>query len=387
MINEDFISKRVGIIGGGQLGKMMINEATKMGIFTAILDPSEDCPASCLANEKIVASFDDKEALLELAKKVDVLTCEFEHISTDALKVLEEKGYNVYPKSSSLKVIQNKYNQKKELQKYNIPLGDFIEIKKVHDIELALEKFGYPAMLKSALGGYDGKGNSLIKTKKDIIKAFTELKGDIMPLYLEKYIPYVKEISVLCCIGGDKEIAIYPVAENVHKDSILFETSVPSAISSSVEEKAKNIAREVCKIFDTAGILCIEMFLTEDEEVLVNEVAPRPHNSGHYTIEGCITSQFENHIRAIVGLPLGKTDLIIPTVMRNILGEPGYNGETFVEGAYEALKVGGTYLHVYGKSETKPYRKMGHLTAVGETVEQAKERALEASKYIKVISK
>ena len=387
MINEDFISKKVGIIGGGQLGKMMINEAAKMGIFTVILDPSEDCPASSLANEKIIANFDDKEALRELAKKVDVLTCEFEHISTEALKELEEEGFEVYPKADSLKIIQNKYNQKKELKKYNIPLGDFIGVNNIENIEMAIEDFGYPVMLKSSLEAYDGKGNSLIKTKEDIEKAFKELKGDKMPLYLEKFINYDKEISVLCCIGLEGEIELYPIAENVHKNSILFETTVPAAISKEVEEKAKSIARDVCKIFDTLGILCIEMFVTKEGEVLVNEVAPRPHNSGHYTIEGCITSQFENHIRAIMGLPLGKTNLIIPTVMRNILGEPGYSGKTFVKGAYETLAIGGTYLHIYGKRETKPQRKMGHLTVVGKTLGEAKEKAEKASSFIKVISK
>lgn len=387
MVDKEFISKRVGIIGGGQLGKMMINEASKMGIFTAVLDPSEDCPGGNLSNHKVVGGFEDKESLRTLANTVDVLTCEFEHISVEALETLEKEGFLVYPKSHSLKIIQNKFNQKKLLEKHNIPLGEFSEIKEIKDIEEKVAEFGYPIMLKSQLGAYDGKGNYLIRNRDDIEKGYTELKGEIMPLYIEKYIPYEKEISVLCCIGANGDKVVYPVAENVHKNSILFETTVPANINKEIEEKAIKIATEVCGLFDTLGILCIEMFVTKDGDVLVNEVAPRPHNSGHFTIEGCVTSQFENHIRAIVGLPLGKTDLLTPTVMRNILGEVGYTGEVKIEGAYEALSVEGSYLHIYGKKETKPERKMGHLTVVGETIDIAKERAKKAHQYIKIVSK
>lgn len=386
MMKEDFISKKVGIIGGGQLGKMMVNEASKMGIYTVVLDPCEDCPAGYLANDKIVASFDDKMALKELAKRVDVLTCEFEHISTEALKDLEDDGFVVYPKAASLGIIQNKYNQKIVLQKHSIPVGDFLMIHDIESIEGAIEKFGYPVMLKSALGGYDGKGNSLIKCKEDIEKAFEELKGHLIPVYVEKYIPFIKEISVLCCRGIAGEIVVYPVAENIHKDSILFESSVPASINQEHEEKAMSIAKDVCKIFETVGMFCVEMFLTEAGEILVNEVAPRPHNSGHYTIEGCITSQFENHIRAIVGLPLGKTDLLRPTVMRNILGVKECEGKPLVMGAYEALSIEGVSLHIYGKKETKAQRKMGHLTVVAQTLDEAKERAEKASACVNIVS-
>lgn len=386
MMKENFISKKVGIIGGGQLGKMMVNEASKMGIYTVVLDPCGDCPAGYLANDKIVASFDDKMALKELAKSVEVLTCEFEHISTEVLKDLEGEGFVVYPKAESLEIIQNKYNQKIILQQQNIPVGDFLKVDTIESIEEAIKEFGYPVMLKSALGGYDGKGNSLIRCKEDIERAFKELKGEINALYIERYIPFIKEISILCCRGMDGEIVVYPVVENIHKDSILFESSVPAAIENGHEEKAISIAKDVCKIFETVGMFCVEMFLTENGEILVNEVAPRPHNSGHYTIEGCITSQFENHIRAIVGLPLGKTDLHGPTVMRNILGEKGYEGKPIVLGAYEALSIEGVSLHIYGKKETKGQRKMGHLTAVAPTLEKAKARAEKASTCIKVIS-
>ncbi|WZL73697.1 5-(carboxyamino)imidazole ribonucleotide synthase [Clostridiaceae bacterium 35-E11] len=387
MMKENFISKKVGIIGGGQLGKMMVNEASKMGIYTVVLDPYEDCPAGYLANEIIIGKFDDKMALEELAKRVDVLTCEFEHISAEALKHLENEGFVVYPRAKSLEIIQNKYNQKMELQKHNIPIGRFLKVDRLENIEEVGQEFGYPLMLKSALGGYDGKGNSLIRCKEDIERAFIELKGNLVPLYVEKYISFVKEISVLCCRGINGEIKVYPVAENVHKESILFETSVPAKITHENEEKAIEIAKKVCEIFEDVGMFCVEMFLTENGEVLVNEVAPRPHNSGHYTIEGCITSQFENHIRAIVGLPLGKTDLLRPAVMKNILGEEGYEGSPLVMGVYEALSIEGVSLHIYGKRVTKPQRKMGHLTVVAQTLEKAMERAEKANAFVRIISK
>lgn len=387
MMLNDFLSKRVGIIGGGQLGKMMINEAAKMGIYTVVLDPSKDCPAGKLANELIVANFDDRDALMELGKRVDVLTCEFEHISTDALQYLETKGFTVYPKANILKTIQNKYNQKLELLKHNIPTGEFMKVDNINSIYEAIERYGYPVMLKSALGGYDGKGNSLIRNEEDIQISYDKLDGDKNPLYAEKFIPFEMEVSVLCCSGTNGDVVVYPVAENIHKDSILFETLVPSRISKEMEEKAMEIAKEVCKIFGSAGILCIEMFVTKKGDILVNEVAPRPHNSGHYTIEGCVTSQFENHIRAVIGLPLGTTDLLRPTVMRNILGDKGYEGQAVVVGAYDTLSIGGTSLHIYGKSETKYQRKMGHLTVVANTLEEARQKAEKASACIKIVSK
>lgn len=386
MMKEDLISKKVGIIGGGQLGKMMINEAAKMNIYSVILDPSPDCPAGQLANEQITASFDDKKAIKELAEKVDVVTCEFEHISTEALKDLESEGYAVFPKADSLKTIQNKLKQKQELSIYGVPLGDFLEVEDTESIREAARRLGYPLMLKSALGGYDGKGNSLIEDERSIEDAFSELNGGFNLLYVEKYIPFLKEISVLCCRGLKGEIVVYPVAENVHRESILFETSVPAAINQAEEHKAIEIAKKVAGIFESVGMFCVEMFLTEEGDVLVNEVAPRPHNSGHYTIEGCITSQFENHIRAVIGLPLGKTGLVRPTVMRNLLGEKGYQGKPRVKGVYEALAIEGVSLHIYGKTETKPQRKMGHLTVTALTLEKAKERAEEAGACLSVIS-
>lgn len=387
MFKEDFISKKIGIIGGGQLGKMMLNESVKMGIYTVVLDPSKDCPASSLANELIIGKFDDKAALRSLAEKVDVITYEFEHISTEALKELETEGYVIYPSVHSLEIIQNKYNQKLRLKECDIPLGEFIKIESLEDIKKVGIEFGYPFMLKSALGAYDGKGNSLIKEEKYIEESFKELGSGKLPLYAEKFVPFIKEISVLCTRGINGEIAVYPVAENIHKDSILFETSVPAAITLQEQNKALKIAQNVCEAFDGVGMFCVEMFLTKEGEVLVNEVAPRPHNSGHYTIEACVTSQFENHLRAVMGLPLGDTTLLRPVVMRNVLGEEDYDGVARVLGVKEALSIPEVHLHIYGKSMTKPKRKMGHITATGETLEKARENAAKAYENIKIISK
>lgn len=384
---QDILSKKVGIIGGGQLGKMLVSEASKMNIYTIVLDPDKDSPAARLANKRIVASFDDHAALLELAKQTDILTCEFEHISTEALSFLESKGYTVYPSAKKLEIIQNKFNQKTELKNNGIPVGEFFSIDSIEEIKESIKIFNYPIVLKTSVGAYDGKGNSIIRCEEDIEKAFMELGGNTLPLYVEKFIPFDKEISVLCCGSVNGEIVIYPIAENIHKDSILYETSVPAMISDSQGNNAIEIARKVYKIFGSAGVLCVEMFLTKSGDILVNEVAPRPHNSGHYTIEGCITSQFENHIRAVVGLPLGKTDLIIPTVMRNILGEISFKGDPVVVGVYEALAIEGLKLHIYGKKETKPKRKMGHMTITASTLDKAREKADKAFKIIKIISK
>lgn len=384
---HDIMSRKVGIIGGGQLGKMLVSEAAKMGIYTIVLDPDEDSSAVSLANEKIVACFDDRAALLELARRTDVLTCEFEHISTEVLRYLEDDGFVVYPPAEKLEIIQDKYNQKVELKRHGIPVGDFLKVDGIEGIKAAADIFNYPIMLKTSKGAYDGKGNSMILCEEDIDKAFMELGGNADSIYVEKFIPFSKEISVLYCGSISGEVVVYPVAENIHKDSILYETAVPATISDAQRKDAIEIAKQVYTVFGSVGMLCVEMFVTKSGNLLVNEVAPRPHNSGHYTIEGCTTSQFENHIRAVVGLPLGKTDLIIPTVMRNILGEDGFKGIPVIVGAYEALSIEGLKLHNYGKKETKPKRKMGHMTITASTLDIAREKADRACKVIKIISK
>jgi len=384
-LTDYILSKKIGIIGGGQLGKMMIQEAKKLGFYIIILDPVLNCPAHTLVDEHIVAAFDDEKAIQELANKCDVITYEFEHIGVGALKKLEENGYKVYPTANSLEIIQNKYTQKTILKEANIPVPDFLDIKTTNDIFKAGSLFGYPMLLKACTGGYDGKGNVVVHNESDINRAYETLGNGTLPLMCERFVDFSMETSVLACRGIDGTISVYPVGENIHNDNILFETKVPAKINDTTSQLAMDLAKKVLDIFKGVGMFCIEMFITKDENVLINEVAPRPHNSGHYSIEACVTSQFEQHIRAIVGLPLGETTLLRPSVMINILGEEGYKGKTLVLGSEKALAIPGVKLHVYGKESTVPKRKMGHLTVTAETLELALQRAELAYTYIKVI--
>lgn len=378
------IEKKIGIIGGGQLGKMMIQEAKKMGFYITVLDPTLKCPAHTLVDEHIVANFDDETAIRLLASKSDVITYEFEHIGADILETLENEGVKVYPTAKSLKIIQNKYTQKSLLLKNNIPMPEFISVETPNDIKNAGEKYGYPFLLKSCTGGYDGKGNFVVHNENEINEGFKALGSGKIPLMAEKFFPFTMEISVLACRGINGEIEVYPVAENIHHDNILFETRVPANISEETSKKAMELAKSVMEIFEGVGMFCVEMFVDKDGNVALNEVAPRPHNSGHYTIEACMTSQFEQHIRAVSGLPLGSSKLIMPTIMRNILGEEGFNGNATVEGADEALSIKGVYLHIYGKEKSVPKRKMGHLTVISDTLEEASEKAKKAYDFIKI---
>lgn len=367
------LKKRIGIIGGGQLGKMMILDAKRLGFYVTILDPTPNCPAHSISDEHIIASFDDEAAIKKLASKSDVITYEFEHICVDSLKSIEQDGHSVYPTVSSLEIIQNKYNQKIALQNNNIPVPDFCDANYIGDIVGVAEKFSYPMMLKTCTGGYDGKGNALIKNEQDIEAAFNKLGAGKVKLMAEKYVPFIMEVSVLACRGIDGEIVVYPVAENIHINSILDETIVPANIDDKTAKEAMKLANQVMEVFEGVGMFCIEMFICEDQSICINEVAPRPHNSGHYTIEGCYTSQFEQHIRAITGLPFGAVDLRSPIIMKNIIGSANISGSATYEGIEEALSNPKTRIHIYGKQEVKPFRKMGHITVCNEDINKAME--------------
>ncbi len=380
------LQKRIGIIGGGQLGKMMILDAKRLGYYIVTLDPSADCPSSSISDEMIVAAFDDLEAMRILAGKVDVITYEFEHIGVEALKTLVDEGHMVYPTPASLEVIQDKATQKDALKEAGLPVPAYTVVETIEDIYASGETLGYPMMLKACTGGYDGKGNALIKTRSDAEEAYKNLGSGAVKLMVEGFVPFVMEISVLACRGIDGKMVVYPVGENIHVNSILDTTIVPANISENCTSKAMTLAEGVLDVFHGVGMFCVEMFVTEDEQVLINEVAPRPHNSGHYTIEGCLASQFENHVRAITGLPLGDVSLRCPTVMRNLLGEPGHQGMAVIEGMVEVYGMPRVHVHIYGKADTKPYRKMGHITAIGKTVDEAKEVADKAFEGIKIIS-
>lgn len=365
---------RIGIIGGGQLGKMMILDAKRLDTYFVILDPTPKCPADSIADEHIVADFDDVRAFHELADKVDVITYEFEHINAQALQELEAEGHKVYPSSETLLHIQNKYDQKMWLRQNDLPVPDFKKVETPEDIREAGKIFGYPMMLKTCTGGYDGKGNAPVDTEADVERAFEALGSGKLPLMVEAFCPFEKEVSILVCRSVNGDVKVFPVAENVHKDSILDETTVPANISETSTEKAMDIARRAVHAFNAYGMLCIELFVTADGEVLVNELAPRPHNSGHYTIEGCVTSQYENHIRGILGLPLGSAELIRPTVMKNIIGQYSVD-KVEVKGLEEAYAIGEVKVHIYGKEKVSKGRKMGHITVTDTTVESALEKA------------
>ena len=383
-MTNNILQKKIGIIGGGQLGQMMILDAKKMGFYIVVLDPNPKCPCHSIFDELIVSDFNNKKAFETLAEKTDVITYEFEHINAEALEELESKGHKIYPTPSSLKIIQDKLHQKIAMKKANLPVPDFMEINSTKDMLFAGDKYSYPYILKTRTGGYDGKGNTVVNSKEDVDSAYKRLGNGKIPLMAEKMISFKMETSVLACRSLNSEIKIYPVGDNEHIDSILHKTSVPAKIPQSASKTAMNVASKVMEIFDGIGMFCVEMFVTNENQILINEVAPRPHNSGHYTIEGCVTSQFENHIRAVVGLPLGDTSLIKPTVMINLLGSVGYEGNTVVNGVEDALKLNGLSLHIYGKDTTKPKRKMGHLTVCANSIEKANEIAEKGYKLLKI---
>ena len=381
------LATKIGIIGGGQLGKMMILEAKKMGFYVSILDPDPNCPAHTLVDNHIVAGLKDRDGILKLAEISDIVTYEIEHINVDALFEVEKTGKPVYPTPQSLKVIQDKLTQKQALLDAGVAAPDFMEVKSPSDITKAGETFGYPMMLKARLGGYDGRGNFMVKSAGCAEEAFKALNGDTTPLMIDRFVNFDMEISVLACRGKDGAIAVYPVAQNEHREEVLYETRVPANIDAATSDAAMEVARKVMDVFGGVGMFCVEMFVEKGGRVLVNEIAPRPHNSGHYSIEGCFASQFENHVRAVCGLPLGDTSLIMPSVMRNILGEPGHDGPAFVQGAEDVLAIPGAALHIYGKQETKAKRKMGHITVISGTLEDAVQKAGKAHDSLKMISK
>lgn len=376
------LEKTLGIIGGGQLGKMMIQEAVKLGIQTVILDPTEKCPAHTVADEHIQASFHDKEAIRGLVKKCDVCTYEFEHIDTEELIKLETLGYKIYPQPTILKVIQDKYQQKEFLKARGIPLPRYIKINGIEDIDKAKELFGLPLMLKACQGGYDGKGNALIKTEEDIKSAYEALGNGQIALMAEEYIPFEKEVSAIVARNKRGELASFPIAENDHHESILRETTMPAQITEAVTKEVEELGKTVVDAFSGIGLFCIEFFVTKEGRVLLNEIAPRPHNSGHVTIEICETNQFQQHLRSVMDLPLGSTRQNQVGTMINLIGET--DGTASYEGVEELLEIDGAHLHVYGKKDVKKGRKMGHMTFTGATSTVTREKAQQGSAILEI---
>ena len=371
----------VGVVGGGQLGRMLALEARRMGYRTLVLDPGAAAPAAQVGDALIHAPLDDLDAARELARRSDVVTLEWENADVATLRELEET-VPVRPGAHVLHVCQHRVREKEAVRRLGIGTADFRAVATLDELHAALREIGTPAVLKTARGGYDGKGQATIRSADEVAAAFAAVGGEGRELVLEGFVRFRMEISVVCARNARGETAVFPVAENVHSRGILDLSIVPARVEPEVADEARRIGAALAEGLDVVGLLAVEMFVTEDGRVLVNEMAPRPHNSGHYTWEGCVVSQFEQQLRAVTGLPLGSTELLRPSVMANLLGED--SGTGLGDGRVaEALAIPGVALHLYGKPDARAGRKMGHLTAVADSVEAALERATTAREAIR----
>jgi 5-(carboxyamino)imidazole ribonucleotide synthase len=359
----------IGIIGGGQLGKMMTLAGKAMGFRIVVLDPVPDCPCAQVADEQVIGAYDDLQAIEQLAHKSDVITYEFENIHAENLDWLTKHAY-VPQGTDLLKMTQDRVLEKRAIQSAGVEVAPYAVIEKTEHVHLSINDIGLPAVLKTARGGYDGKGQVIIRHPNDLVKAEALVKQG--RCVLEKWIEFEKEISVIITRNPQGEIAVFPVAENLHRNNILHQTIVPARISQEVEERAIKEAKKLAAAFHLVGTLAVEMFVTNDDKIYINELAPRPHNSGHYTIEACETSQFEQHIRAIANWPLAQTELLKPVVMINILGEHQARLLSKIP------ELRDWKIHLYGKKEAKLHRKMGHVTLLRENVEQGIQEADES---------
>lgn len=358
---------RLGIVGGGQLGKMMAVEAKRMFMKVVILDPSKDCPASSLADKLIIGDFSDEQKIYDLSKEVDIMTYEIELANANALNNLEESGFLVHPSPKTLSIIQNKYRQKKFLRENMITVPDFDLVSSEEQLMHYCSNSGFPVLLKACEDSYDGRGNYLIRSEDEVSKAMTYFSG--RQCMVEKFVNFKKEISIMVARNLSGTISYFPIAENIHENHILKTSIIPARISKETERKAIDLAIRTMKSLKGSGIFGIEMFVDEDDNVLINEIAPRPHNSGHYSIEACSISQFEQHIRAILDYPILQPTLLSNAVMINILGPDNYTGPYEITGIDELFTIPGVKIHVYGKLETKPNRKLGHVTIVSNNTD------------------
>jgi len=375
---------KLGIIAGGQLGKMLIQEASKWDIVTYVLDNDEHCPAGSIASHFIKGSNLDFDSVYQFGKMVDILTFEIENVNIDALKKLKSEGIRIAPDPDILALIQDKGLQKDFYKRNGIPTSNFTLVNSTEDIIEGIGKgeIKIPFVQKLRKGGYDGRGVAVINTKNDLPKL---LNGASV---VEEKVNIAKEISVIVARNGKGEVKSYPVVEMLFdpKANLVDKLICPSSISVEQSEKAVGLASEIIELLNMEGLLAVEFFVDKNGEVIVNEMAPRTHNSGHHTIESVITSQFEQHLRAILNLPLGSTKLKLPSVMINILGTEGYEGPVMYEGLTESMAIDGVKIHLYGKKITKPYRKMGHITVLSSSLECALQKAEKVKQLIKVKS-
>ena len=355
----------IGVFGSGQLGRMFAIEARKMGYRVHTFSPDTDTPTGQVADIETSRSYEDLEAVREFARSVDVVTFEFENVPSATIDAAAE-FVPVHPRGEILHIIQNRLREKTFLADNGLPVTAFRRIKLIEDLYHGIEELGLPSVLKTAGFGYDGKGQSKIKTRADIEIAFAALNGE--EAILEAFVEFEKEVSVVCARGQNGEFAHYGVIENEHSNHILDVSFAPAIVARRVYDEAIEIARSIVDTLGFVGTLCVEFFVTKDEKLLVNELAPRPHNSGHLTFDACVTSQFEQQLRGVCGLPLGSTEFYRPAAMANLLGDVWENGEPDWA---KALELPDVKLHLYGKSEPRIGRKMGHITAMAETVQQA----------------
>ncbi len=373
------INQRIGVLGGGQLGRMLIQSGIDFNIHFSVLDPDASAPCQLISNFTH-GKLTDFQTVIDFGKNCDLITIEIENVSVAALKELVKRGKKVFPQPEIIQLIQDKRTQKEFYKKNNIPTADFILVQNKEEVATHISFL--PAVSKLGKEGYDGRGVQILRTEKDLSKAFDA------PGLLEKLIDFEKEIAVIVARNEKGEIISYPSVEMVfHPEANLVEyLFAPAQIEKSVAVEADRIAKEIIQKLGMVGLLAVELFVTKDGRVLVNEIAPRPHNSGHQTIEANVTSQYEQHLRAILNLPLGDTSALKPSAMVNLLGEEGFSGEAKYEGMKEVLALAGTHVHLYGKKITKPFRKMGHVTIVDADLESLKKKANFVKHTLKVIA-
>ena len=377
---KSFNSIKIGMLGGGQLGRMLLQKAVDYSLYFKVLDPDPAAPCRHLAEEFVNGSFQDFDTVYAFGKSCDLITIEIEHVNADALDKLEKEGVKVYPQSRVIRLVQDKGEQKLFFQKNNIATAPFRLINDRED--LTKTDFNFPFIQKLRRGGYDGKGVFKISSSDDFRNSFDE------PSIIEELISFRKEIAVIVARNSKGECKSYPAVEmEFNQEANLVEfLSSPADLTSDLENEAQKIARDVASALQITGVLAVEMFLTQDDKLLVNEIAPRPHNSGHHTIEGNSTSQYEQHLRMILDLPFGKTDVIHPSVMINLLGEKNHEGLACYQNIDKVLTMDGVYLHLYGKKFTRPFRKMGHITIIGKNIEEARKKAIQIKQLLKVVS-
>ncbi|QLG46013.1 5-(carboxyamino)imidazole ribonucleotide synthase [Costertonia aggregata] len=384
---KDYFSSdfKLGILGGGQLGKMLLYETRKFDIRTKVMDASDEAPCKIACNEFVKGSLMDFDAVYDFGKDVDVLTIEIENVNLDALEKLEDEGTKVYPPAKALRTIQNKATQKLFYTDNGIPTAGFSRFAYASEIKDSVENGGleFPFVWKAAQFGYDGQGVKVVRKMDDLAELPS---GECIT---ETMIPFKNELAVIVVRNPSGDVVTYPVVEmEFHPEANQVEYVIcPARIDEDIALKARKIALKVSEKIGHIGILAVEMFQTQDDEILVNEVAPRPHNSGHYSIEASYTNQFEQHIRAILNLPLGKTESKVAGIMVNLVGTEGHTGNVVYENIAEIMTMDGVTPHIYGKKQTRPFRKMGHVTIVNKDVDEARRVAQKVKETIKVISK